>query len=257
MVENARHLAFGFDANMTAKRAALVANLTSSGGAERRSESMVDLLSLLGYTVEVLTPKFDRRRPPTIAELRLLATGRIVPEALLWNTGAVADQIRTIGPDVTVLQTSRAVHPAVLDAAVSRAERGRRPVVVLDLVDQLSTSYRQRAAVSGPLMSTTFRLLAVGQHRFEAGLQHFDGPLLAAGRTEADAIGVNWIPITITEPFSRPKTAFDERPHDAVFFGTLSYQPNVEALRQLDEWLRTTRRQFSILVAGRGPTIRG
>jgi len=39
-----------------------------------------------------------------------------------------------------------------------------------------------------------------------------------------------------------------------VFFGTLSYQPNVEALDQLDRWVREVNWSGSVLVAGRHPT---
>ncbi|MDH3295645.1 MAG: glycosyltransferase [Acidimicrobiia bacterium] len=240
---------------MTERRAVIVGNLKAGGGAARRTHSMATMLQCLDYSVKILRPELNRRRPPSRQELRLLAGGYLVPEALSWNVAGVASRVAAIAPKVTVLQTTRAVHPAVLAAARSSRDRDN-PVVILDLVDRLSSSYRQRASMSNPAAAAAFRCLSAAHRRFEHRICEFDGPVLAAGYTEAASLGVSWIPITVDQPAEQHTVDFVRRPYDAAFFGTLSYQPNIEALRVLDDWSRKIGGRHSILVAGRRPTMR-
>lgn len=233
---------------MTTRRAVLVANPKASGGADRRTESLEAVLASLGFAVDVIQPTISRRRPPSPTELWLLAHGEIVPEALSWNVTDVETAIVAIDPDVVVLQTARAVHPLLTTSSA-------RPTIVVDLVDQLSSSYRQRAAQAGHVAATGFRLLASCHQRFEERLGRRSGPILAAGYREAASMGVTWIPNVIDPPTSnRPSAAWTERPYDAVFFGTLSYQPNVEAIHQLAKWSQALHWGGTILIAGRHPT---
>ena len=245
---------------MNVTSAAIVANPKVSGGAARRTESITAVLEHLGARVEVIQPSINRRRPPSPTELRLLAQGRIVPEALAWNVADVAHDLALLGPEVIVLQTARAVHPGLFDRLNQTgrhsqpASTGTAPTVVLDLVDQLSTSYRQRADQSNAATAKALRLLAASHERFEKNLRRWEWPALAAGYREAVALDVTWIPNVVKGFDDTPPARWAERPFDVVFFGTLSYQPNVEALDQLDRWVREVNWSGSVLVAGRHPT---
>jgi hypothetical protein len=177
-----------------------------------------------------------------------------VPEALAWNVADVARDLASVDPELIVLQTARAVHPGLTERHNQTSPASTTPAIVLDLVDQLSTSYRQRANQSNLVAAQAFRLLAASHERFENNLRQWEWPTLAAGYREAETLDVAWIP-NVVQGFDDTRPApWSERPFDVVFFGTLSYQPNVEALEQLGHWIRKIGWSGSVLVAGRHPT---
>ena len=74
--------------------------------------------------------------------------------------------------------------------------------------------------------------------------------LVLAGQAEADELQALWLP-NLVDAESRPDQPA-ETPYDVVFFGSLSYEPNVEALAWLDA-ADTDWSGLRMLVAGRRP----
>lgn len=249
---------------------AVVANPKRSGGARRRLESIVALSEHLGCQVEVFQPTLSPGRRGTAAAVTDLISGQAVPEVLAWNPEPVVRGLVRLAPDIVVYQTTRSLHPAVTgamgDTGRSKVEA---PVQIVDLVDRLSISYRQRARAGTAMLNPAFRLLATVHERAElrlvASAPSGTGlPMVAAGHREAVDLGIPWIP-------NIPPSAAPSPPglgpipddgrlgpanrHDAVFFGTLDYRPNVEALNTLHRWVAEDGgRPPSVLVAGRNPS---
>jgi hypothetical protein len=175
-----------------------------------------------------------------------IATGRAVPEAVLLPGARLQDQLERLRPDVVILQTARAYRRAVLDGPWR---------TIIDLVDRLSRSYRQRAALGGRARSLALRGLAASHDRLEQGLAaDCRVPVVAAGRGEAEALGATWLPNLVeADPTPDRKAAAAVPPFDAVFFGSLNYPPNIEALR----WLASANLAgagLRLLVAGHRPS---
>lgn len=213
--------------------------------------------SLAASAYTRLTP---REVPALAAELGAVATGRAVPEALIWSGSGLRAHLDTLAPEVVVTQTARAHREQIVDGPW---------VTVIDLVDRLSRSYRQRAHLGRGVGARLLPLLAASHDRFERHLIRPGSPagipVVTAGQAEAAALGVRWIPnlVEVDPPppagsGSEPPSCWPSRqPHDAVFFGSLDYLPNIEALR----WLARGQAQagpgvppFRLLVAGRRPT---
>ncbi len=222
----------------------VIRNPRRTGGADRHAESWAAILRCWSPSVEIEEIWFDGR--PSIRSLLTgaldLVRGRIVPEALLVDDGELRRLIDGIAPDVVVLQTARVYRPGMLGA-----ER-----TVLDFVDQLSVSYRQRGRTSGPARRAAFAALAWTHRRFERYAATLGIPLVAVGGECADALGATWMPVTV-RPIDQATTPFESRSHDAVFFGKLDYPPNVEALEFL---ARCDTEGLEILVTGRSPSER-
>ncbi len=249
---------------------AVVANPKRSGGSRRRLESIVALSEHLGFRVEVFQPALSPVPRATAAAVTDLIRGRAVPEVVAWNPEPVVQGLVRLAPDIVVYQTTRALHPAVTRAmgGTGRPKVGA-PVQIVDLVDRLSISYRQRARAGTAMLKPAFRLLATAHQRAElamvaSGPSGTGLPTVAAGHREAVDLGIPWIP-------NIPPPAAPNPPrlglihdngrlgpgtgHDAVFFGTLDYRPNVEALQTLHRWVAEDRgRPPSVLVAGRNPS---
>lgn len=178
------------------------------------------------------------------ADLPLLVAGRIVPETAAWSFGGTRAALAAIDPAVVVFVTARAFRPGL---APPQAR------IVLDFVDELSTSYRDRARIDGGLLRPLgFRLLGRLHRRFEQR-QHDDVVRVAAGYGDAQRLGAEWVPVlapVLDDGPPRPALA------DAIFIGNLSYGPNVGAIRWLDRlWPRVVTRRpgTSLLLAGRSP----
>ncbi len=127
--------------------------------------------------------------------------------------------------------------------------------MVLDYVDRLSDSYRDRALIRGrSAPALGFRVLAALAARFEARPVPEDMIGIAAGWADARSLGLEWVPITRRLPPERE----DRAPtHDVVFVGKLSYEPNVEAIERLARiWPSIERRRpaTTMLLAGARPT---
>jgi glycosyltransferase involved in cell wall biosynthesis len=125
---------------------------------------------------------------------------------------------------------------------------------VLDLVDPLSQSYRQRSRLDASAgRRLVYRALARPSARFERRIGGRGIDLVAAGWQEAEALGATWFPNLIGD-----ELAWSAQPDvDVVFFGTLSYPPNVDAVHALmDLWPDVLARRpgTTARIAGRGPS---
>ena len=165
-----------------------------------------------------------------------------MPEALAWTSSGVAEQLDALAPDLLVCVSARAWHPAF-------ERRGRRTVI--DYVDQLSRSYRQRAGLASPGRRFAYASLARAVARVEcrppAGATR-----VAAGWTDAAALGAEWLPITVDLP---PVSSLEPE-IDVLFFGTLAYPPNVAGTERLERlWPEILRRRpgTTALLAGSRP----
>lgn len=218
----------------------LIRNPRRTGGADRHAESWMAILASAGIEVDQLW--FEGR--PSLRSLLTgaldLIRGDIVPEALLIDDRALEAEIERRAPNAVIFQTAR-VHRRGLGA-------GRH--TVLDIVDRLSVSYRQRSGATRGIRRVGFRVLAWTHHRFERRAARRDSPLVAVGASCAQALDAVWMPVTV-RPIERATTSFASREFDAVFFGKLDYPPNVEALEFL---ARCDTSGLDVLVTGRAPT---
>jgi glycosyltransferase involved in cell wall biosynthesis len=235
---------------MMANRSVAIVHLGRAGGlgTHRRVESLTALFEAAGATVtnvalraEYPARLSDAQRPGIVP----LLTGRAVPETLAWSRRAALEALRDLDPEVVVCITGRAYHPEL--------ERGPW-VVVLDYVDRLSDSYRDRARILGrSSRSAVYRVLAFTAARQERRPPTGENAITAGWRDSA-ALGVGWVPITV----ETPATLEPVKPeYDIGFFGTLSYEPNIEALRRsamIWPLVRADRPDARMLVAGATPT---
>lgn len=216
--------------------------------------------------------------------LRSVVRGCAVPETLAWSGTRLTALVDGAGVGGLVVVTLRAFD--------DRSVPPGMPVLV-DFVDRLSESYRQRAAVDRrPVRRLGWDVLARAHARTESRIR--DGrswSTAAAGRADAEALGATWLPITIAEAdFDDDDGAtFDDddsgddsgarrhrtdlepaippdvwsqlgsnRRWDLLFAGTLDYPPNVDAVRALARdimpGVRVARPGVTLCVAGRRPT---
>lgn len=222
---------------------------TEGLGALRRVRSTREVFEAAGAeVVEVRLRAEHRARPADLlhADVPALARGEVVPETLAWSRTSLAAHLDAIDPVLVVCNTARAFHPGL----------ARNRPVVLDLVDRLSVSYRDRARVPGTgARRLLFRALAPLAHRFERRPRPAGVTTVAAGWEDAAALGATWVPNTVRPGVlpARPATA------DVVFFGNLSYPPNVEAVEAISRfWPRLTARRpgTTLLLAGAHPAPR-
>lgn len=149
-------------------------------------------------------------------------TGTAVPETLAWSERSVSAAIAELEADVVVCVTARAFHPSLVD--------GTRTVVV-DFVDRLSVSYRDRAAITGNWgRRLMFRALATTSGRFERRPLGNGVRTVAAGWEDARHLGAEWVPIVVEPP---PSTRPGDPDCDVLFFGNLAYPPNLAAVERL------------------------
>jgi glycosyltransferase involved in cell wall biosynthesis len=235
---------------MMANRSVAIVHLGRAGGlgTHRRVASLRALFESAGATVSEVALRADHpSRLNDLAHpgLRALLDGRAVPESVAWSHRGVLDELHRLRAEIVVCVTGRAYHPD-LDCGPWH--------VVLDYVDRLSVSYRDRARILGrTTRSFLYRVLSRTAMRQERSIPS-GVTAIAAGWSDARALGAEWVPITVESPSALPSIEPD---HDAVFFGTLSYEPNVEAVRRLVRiWplVLTNRPGARLLVAGATPT---
>jgi glycosyltransferase involved in cell wall biosynthesis len=235
---------------MMANRSVAIVHLGRAGGlgTHRRVESLRALFEAAGATVDEVALRAEH--PARLTDLahpglRVLADGRAVPETVAWSRRSVLEALHRLHADIVVCVTGRAYHP---DLA------GGPWHIVLDYVDRLSVSYRDRARILGRSVRSALYLglsqtAARQERRIPPGVT-----AIAAGWSDARALGAEWVPITVELP---SPTAPVEPDHDAVFFGTLSYEPNVEAVRRLVRiWplVLADRPGARLMIAGATPT---
>lgn len=232
------------------RRVVVVTPGRPSLGERRRTETWHRLVAADGgVATTIATAAIGGRRPPLQAAADVLGVvrGRLVPEALTWSAKRVVDAVGAANPDLVILQTARSVHPELL--------AGSWPIVV-DLVDRLSASYHQRAVLGRGPSAALFGGLAVTHARAEAHLLADVAPtvpVVLAGHGEASRSGARWIP-NLVDPVIAPEPDDPPTPlpFDLVFFGTLGYRPNIEALEEFATG-KPTERGLRVLVAGQRP----
>jgi hypothetical protein len=234
---------------MTTQRVILV-HLGRAGGMGTwvRIAGLRAVFEAAGATVAEIPLRTDHR--PRLRDLRRvslpdLIAGRAVPETLAWSPASTLARLQSLDPAVVLCCTSRAFHPVLTHG---------RWHMVLDFVDRLSVSYRDRSTVEGiGLERYAMRALAWPNERFEVGARKLGVETIAAGWSDARDLGATWVPITVPIPTHPADVQAD---HDLVFFGNLAYPPNVEAVQRLSRfWPRmlATRPTTTMLVAGRNP----
>ncbi len=220
---------------------------TSANGERRRVDTWREIAQSADISVRELT--LNRRRPLHPAQLRdavLVLRGELVPEALLARPLQSLRDLHTHGAVGIICVTARAYHPRLADLGIP---------VVLDYVDRLSDSYADRATSGSvaKLAAWTMRALASFHHRFESR-PHPCAYACAAGRSDASALSVEFVPIVAARPTPvapRPKHT------DLLFVGTLDYPPNVESVAYLARiWPRLELRRpgTTLCLAGARPT---
>lgn len=220
----------------------------SSLGEARRVETWDHVLHHLGYDT-TLVPVLANGPRPAVSCIRSVASGAVPPDGAIWPTAA----LKGAAADVIVCVTGRTWRPAV----EQMADR-----VVVDLVDLFSINYRARLRTeTRATHRILYRTLARRWDRFEDQMaRRSPTRIVTAGRKEAGALGVRWVPnIVANIPRSRRRSAGSGT---ALFFGTLSYGPNIEALQEACRlWPQV--REFAngpvpLTVAGRGagPDVR-
>jgi len=178
--------------------------------------------------------------------------GKTVPEALSWSWRNVEAKLRRLEPDVVVIVSVRAFHPRLA---------GGSWLTLLDYVDQLSVSYSDRAAITG----NPFKKVAVsalGSFARRAETKHRPGIVtLSAGVSDAKALGAQWFPIVVDrQTLAAPSITHTEKTitkSDVLFVGSLSYEPNVEAVQRLAAlWPEVTaqRPEATAVIAGSSPS---
>lgn len=216
-----------------------------ANGEVRRVASWRQLFEHVGAHVDEV--RVTPNRVPHVDGLMAVLEGRAAPERLAWSGSRALGEIRALRPDVILCVSSRAFDPRMLDASDN---------VVLDFVDSLSRSYRDRSDL---VVQRTHRLgyqaLARAHRRVENTIMALDLTRIAAGCADARALDAEWIPI-IGDPLLAPIP--DAAPEfDIVFFGTLRYPPNIDALERLASVWRIVQRDrphTTALIAGSSPT---
>lgn len=211
-------------------------------GEQRRRESWEAMLHAAGFDVVHVALLGAHSLPGfrELLDLTDLARRRIAPESLSWSVRRLNAALQREAVDAAVLLTTRSFRRTI-----------KSPGLVLDYVDRLSESYRARGMVmDGRARSAAFHLLGHWALRLE---RHPPLPAAAAGWSEAQALGVTWVPNVRPLPTLAPHD-LEEPDHDLLFFGNLVYPPNTAALSWLAErWpeLQRLRPGTTLLVAGR------
>jgi glycosyltransferase involved in cell wall biosynthesis len=217
-------------------------------GEVRRVASWHAILGQAGYHVADIRLLPDRRVGPSDVVSMLAGAVRsrpLMPEALAWSSRSVERTLDRLSPALTVFVGGRAFHPSLVP---------NRGSVVLDYVDRLSASYSGRAGLSRRVdQRLAYRVLSVSARHFEAARPH-GVHRVAAGWADAQALAADWVPIVAS---AAPAARRRDPDVDVLFMGTLSYPPNIDAVRRLvDIWPRVKRLRpdATLLLAGAHPT---
>lgn len=225
------------------KRTALVLrNPRTTGGSTTHLNGWRASLDELGFDTIEIAPHVTPHKPwRHLASTLDVMRGRAVPESAVWCSRDVKRAIEAHDPDVVIAHTARSALTVLASVDAH---------TVVDYVDQLSSSYEQRAGASRGWRAAAYRWLA-RRHRLVELAPPGDPVRVVVGATDAEAMRATWLPVLPTLEPSTPTTRWEDRPYDMVFFGSLNYPPNVEAL----EWLAAARdHDLSVLVAGRKAT---
>ena len=156
--------------------------------------------------------------------------GEATPETLVWNHRQAMKRLEELSSQAVICVTLRAFSPAWT---------ARQWPVILDLVDPLSNSYRQRSPLAlSAWRRTGFGVLARAAARAEDRSIHRT-VTVTAGRADARRLGVHWVPITVpatatTGTEIAKVTEYVGGPRwQALFIGSLDYPPNIDAVERL------------------------
>jgi glycosyltransferase involved in cell wall biosynthesis len=184
--------------------------------------------------------------------------GFAAPETLAWSNRTVNRRLDLLSPDVIICMTLRAFDPSFAD---------RREPVILDFVDPLSLSYRQRAAIrKGGNVATLIRsagylFLSYMMERAERSAISIGLDAYAtSGHEDAKRMGCSWLPNLVScvdEVTADRRSAWDSAEWDVLFVGSLDYLPNVDGVTRLirDVWpaVLASRPGATLCIAGRHP----
>jgi glycosyltransferase involved in cell wall biosynthesis len=219
-------------------------------GGRRRIESLRSVFEAAGGSVaEIRLVAEHRLGWSDIGHtgVRSVVTGKSVPESMAWSTRGVLEHLEQLRPSVVVCCTARSYAPELTDGPWQ---------VVLDFVDRLSVSYRDRATIlGGGARRHLLRGLAITADRFERSEPPAGVDLIAAGWTDAVSLYATWVPNTIDPSLEGPTTRAPSV--DVLFLGKLSYEPNAEAIVCLGRvWPEVTERRpgTTCTLAGADPT---
>lgn len=247
------------DQTAAVSRIGIVHAVAREGGTSVRVAWWHAVLSMAGYETRDLPALAPGRsvRARGGDHLGAVIRGAAVPETLAWSGRRVAALVSDAGVDAVVVVTLRSFDARHLPADM--------PILV-DLVDRLSESYRQRAAVDRRLVRRAgWKLLGYSHARTESWVRgERRWPTVAAGRADAALLGAAWLPMTIGDACfddEHDEHDGDDRSGmrwDVLFTGTLDYPPNVAAVRALAQEImpvvREARPGATLCVAGRRPT---
>lgn len=234
---------------MTGRKVAIVSlGRDGAKGEVRRVASWRILFERAGADVRHI--RLDARVRPHLDGLLPALTGNAAPERLAWSGADLQAALDDFEPSLVVVVSDRAFDPSI--AGQSRS-------VILDFVDSLSRSYRDRAdLVTGAGPRFGYRALAAAHERLERRLtQSATVRPVAAGWSDARRLGAEWVPIVIDPPLTPPTGTDPDR--DVLFFGTLRYPPNVDALERLARiWPKLLRARpgTTAVIAGSAPLPR-
>jgi len=200
--------------------AAIVEFRTRPGGNEVRVRQWCSLLSACGYEVvrcSVRDPMSDSeigvvarhgRIQPGFGHVRGVLSGWLPLESLAWSRRALRRRLAQCHPDLLVFVTLRAYDPVLASGVGS---------VVVDFVDRLSASYRQRADIEKRrLHAVGFYLLSWATRRCEDRGVPSGFLTVAAGRIDAADLGARWLPLLVLPPTSGGGDAGDPLDMSAV-----------------------------------------
>ena len=183
-----------------------------------------------------------------------VVSGEATPETLVWNHRQATKRLEEINAHTVICVTLRAFSPEW---------KTRQWPLILDLVDPLSDSYRQRSYLARSAWRRTgFAILARAATRTESRSTRRT-VTVTAGWADARRLGVTWIPITVpatalaaSGAATGTETGESPRWH-ALFIGSLDYPPNIDAIERLATsiWplVRAQLPEALLGVAGRRP----
>jgi hypothetical protein len=237
----------------TEVRVLILHALRREGGGTRRLKTWQDLFAEVGAETELLSvlPGNSTGVSLSLGALREVVSSRAAPESIVWSRSELVRRISRTPPDVAVCVTARSFSPFV----VTELKRLGARNVVVDLVDPLSVSYSQRARILHGASSFAYRVLASAAARSEKQLQRTDSQIVVAGWDDSRSTGAMWLPILLEERSAEVARSDQPMAWEAVFFGSLDYAPNIEAVERLAAhiWPRVRLQlpDATIAVAGR------
>ncbi len=184
--------------------------------------------------------------------VKKIFTGHMALETLFVNWEQIFDDLKSIQSRSKITKiitlTQRAFNPKLtsFDAPI-----------ILDYVDLLSLSYKQRSKIEKSILKKIeFKILSVQSKRFESSNK--DMTTFITNPNEARKVGARFFPNLI---YFNPNEIRHENVGyrwDVIFVGSLDYQPNIQAVREMANsiipGIRNRYPNLTVCIAGRRPT---